>query len=165
MTITNLYQRWHKHTSRGRELLPSPNFKFQDQKSLPDSVHLAVLDAENEVHHHSRKKRNGQDGGTESVIDAALPAASDTLCSPMECDEGVDHGAHGDDGEEGGGDATDTVTEVEEADGETAQDDGEVEPGEEGTLVGEEDFGLDAGGQGNSLAYDCQRELVKQGCW
>lgn len=102
--------------------------QFQISNSLLDSVHLAVLDPQNEVHHHCCKKRNGQDCRAESVIDAALPAAPDTLCPPMECDEGIYHGAHSDDGEEGGGDATDTVTEVEEADGETAQDDGKVEP-------------------------------------
>lgn len=76
----------------------------------------------------------------------------------MECDEGVDHGAHSDDGEKGGGDATDAVTEVEQAYGQTAEDDGEVQPGEEGSLVSEEDFWLDAGGEGNPLAWDCQ-------CW
>lgn len=74
----------------------------------------------------------------------------------MECDEGVDHGAHGDDGEEGGGDAADAIAEVQEADGKTTQDDGEVKPREKGSLIGEEDFGLDTGGEGNSLAYACQ---------
>lgn len=71
----------------------------------------------------------------------------------MEGDDGVDHGGHGDDGEEGGGDAADAVAEVEEADGEAAQDDGEVEPGEECALVGEEDFGFDAGGEGDAFAW------------
>lgn len=74
----------------------------------------------------------------------------------MECDEGVDHGAHGDDGEEGGRDAADAIAEVQEADGKTTQDDGEVKPREKGSLIGEEDFGLDTGGEGNSLAYACQ---------
>lgn len=70
----------------------------------------------------------------------------------MKRHQGVDHGAHGDEGEEAGGDATDGVAEVEEADGETAEDDGEVEPGEEGALIGEEDFGFDAGGEGDALS-------------
>lgn len=47
----------------------------------------------------------------------------------------------------------DGVAEVEQADGQTAQDDGEVEPAEEGALVGEEDFGFYAGGQGDAFAW------------
>ena len=70
----------------------------------------------------------------------------------MEGDEGVEHGAHGDEGEEAGGDLANAVAEVEEADGEAAEDDGEVEPGEEGALIGEEDFWFDAGGEGDSFA-------------
>lgn len=90
----------------------------------------------------------------------------------MECDDCVDHGAHGDDGEESCGDTTDTVAEVQQADGETAEDDGEVQPREKGALVGEEDLWLDAGGEGDTLAwgfvvslcrglgaYRCVREL------
>jgi hypothetical protein len=70
----------------------------------------------------------------------------------MERHQGIDHGAHGDEGEEPGGDTTNGISEVEEADGETTEDDGEVEPGEEGALVGEEDFGLDARGEGDALS-------------
>ena len=71
----------------------------------------------------------------------------------MEGNEGVGHGGHGDEGEEPGGDLADLVAEVEEADGQAAEDDGEVEPGEERALVGEEDFGLDAGGEGDAFAW------------
>ena len=45
------------------------------------------------------------------------------------------------------------VAEVEEADGEAAEDYGEVEPGEEGAFVGEEDFGFYAGGEGDAFAW------------
>lgn len=71
----------------------------------------------------------------------------------MERDQRVDHRSHGNQRKEAGGDATDGIAEVEQADGETAEDDGEVEPGEEGTLVGEEDFGFDAGGEGDALSW------------
>ena len=71
----------------------------------------------------------------------------------MERHERVEHAPHGDDGEETRADAGGGVgAEVEQADGEAAEDDGEVEPGEEGALVGEEDLGLDAGGEGDALA-------------
>lgn len=46
----------------------------------------------------------------------------------MESDERVDHGGQSDEGEETGADLADAVTEVEKADGQAAQDDGEVEP-------------------------------------
>lgn len=45
------------------------------------------------------------------------------------------------------------IREVEQADGQPAQEHREVEPREEGALVGEEDFGLEAEGQGDALAF------------
>lgn len=70
----------------------------------------------------------------------------------MERNQRIQHGRHGNEGEKPRGDAADSIAKVEKTDGETAQDDGEVEPGEEGTLIGEEDLGLDAGGEGNAFA-------------
>lgn len=46
----------------------------------------------------------------------------------MEGDQRVDHGSQRDEREQTSADLTDAVTEVEEADCETAEDDGEVEP-------------------------------------
>ena len=70
----------------------------------------------------------------------------------MECYDCVDHSAHGDDGEKSGGDATDAIAEIQKTNSETAEDDGKVEPGEEGTLIGEEDLWLDTGREGDALA-------------
>lgn len=70
----------------------------------------------------------------------------------MISDQSVDHGGHGDGGKQAGADATDAIAEVEEADGQAAEDDGEVEPREEGPLVGEEDFGFHARGEGDAFA-------------
>lgn len=72
----------------------------------------------------------------------------------MEGNQGIDHGGHGNQGEETSRDLADLVTEVEETDGKTAQDDGEVQPTEKSTLVGEKDLGLDTSGQGDALAYE-----------
>ena len=70
----------------------------------------------------------------------------------MKRHERIDHAPHRYDGEEAGADAGSGVrAKVEQTDGEAAEDDCEVEPGEEGALVGEEDFGLDAGGEGNAF--------------
>lgn len=43
------------------------------------------------------------------------------------------------------------VTEVQETDGETAEDDGKVQPGEEGSFVCEKDFRFDARGEGDAF--------------
>jgi len=60
----------------------------------------------------------------------------------------------------------DAIAKVEETDGEAAQDDGEVEPGEKGAFVCEEDFGLDADGEGDAFAWSWGRTrvLVVEGC-
>lgn len=70
----------------------------------------------------------------------------------MERKQRVDHRRHRHDRETRGGDPAHAVAEVEQAHGETAEDDGEVEPGEEGAFVGEEDFGFDACGEGDAFA-------------
>jgi hypothetical protein len=114
---------------------------------------------EDKVDDNSGQQSNGQDSRTKAVVETALTSHADALGSPVEGDQSVDHGSHGDQGEETSRDLADLVTEVEETDGETAQDDGEVEPTEESTLVGEEDLWLDTSGQGNALAYE-QIELV-----
>lgn len=62
-------------------------------------VHLPVLNPQDEVNNDSGEEGNGEDGRTESVIDTALSAPTDTLCAPMECHQGVNHRAHGNDGE------------------------------------------------------------------
>ena len=71
----------------------------------------------------------------------------------MEHTQSVDHRSHSNECEEACGDLADLVAEVEETDGETAEDDSEVEPGEEGSLVGEEDLGLDTDGEGDAFAW------------
>ena len=72
----------------------------------------------------------------------------------MERHERIQHRRQGHQSEQSRRDLADSVAEVEEADGEAAEDDGEVEPGEEGAFVGEEDFGFYAGGEGDALAWE-----------
>ena len=70
----------------------------------------------------------------------------------MESHERVHHAPHGHDGEQPGADAGSGIgAEVQQPDREAAEDDGEVEPGEKGALVGEEDLGFDAGGEGDAF--------------
>jgi hypothetical protein len=70
----------------------------------------------------------------------------------MERKQRIRHSHHSNEGKQAGADFPDFVAEVEKADGEAAEYDGEVEPGEEGALVGEEDFGFDACGEGDALS-------------
>jgi hypothetical protein len=58
----------------------------------------------------------------------------------------IDQRQTGHDGEAPSAEEGDGVTEVEERGGDAAEDDGELEPGEEGAFGGKEDFGLDADG-------------------
>jgi hypothetical protein len=62
------------------------------------------------------------------------------------------HRPHGHERKQPRRDPADAVAEVQQADGEAAEEDGEVQVGEEGPLVGEEDLGLDAGGEGDAFA-------------
>ena len=116
---------------------------------------------QHKIHHHSSQKRNRQHRRPEPIIEPALAPHANTLGAPMERDQRVYHGGHGDEGEQPGGNLADAVAEVEKADGQPAQDHGEVQPGEEGALVGEEDFWLDARGERDAFAW---REGRVSGC-
>lgn len=87
-----------------------------------------VGDSENEVDNNSQEKDNSQNGGTETVIETGLAPHSYRLGSPMVCYQCVDHGQHGDAGEEECRDEGDSIAKVEHANGKGAKDDGEVEP-------------------------------------
>jgi len=91
-------------------------------------VTTSTRNSQNKVDNDGGKKSNRQYCRTESVVEAALSPHPDTLCSPVECEKGIDHGRHCDDGEESSGDLTDFVTKVEKTDSETSEDDSEVEP-------------------------------------
>jgi len=128
---------------------------------------------QHKVHNNHRRQRNRKHRRPKSIIKSSpasgtLSNTNTTLipypvCAPMEYTQGVDHRGHGDECKEACGDLADLVAKVQETDGETAEDDGKVEPGEEGSLVGEEDFGLDADGEGDAFTWwevMCQRGLL-----
>lgn len=143
-----------RSTCTNHPLLP---FTVEVQLPLRSPSHLRPRNPQHEIHNHCHRQRNRQHRRAEPVIEPTLPSHPYALRTPVECDQGVDHGHQSYDREEAGGDLTHAVAEVQQADGQTAEDDGEVEPGEEGTFVGEEDFRLDAGGEGDTLAWGgCQ---------
>lgn len=101
--------------------------------SLP--LQLAVLlllgtvrDPQHEVDDDGQQEDDGEHGGPETVIKPCLPPHSYRLRSPVVRHQRIDHGQHGHAGEEEGRDEGGPVAEVEHADGEGAEDDGEVEP-------------------------------------
>lgn len=111
-----------------------------------------VRDPQDKVDRHGKQQDDSQEGRTEPVIEARLSSHSYRLCPPMVCYESVYHGCHGDAREQERRDEGGPVAEVEHADGQRAQDDGEIEPREEGPLVGEKDLGLDASRERDALA-------------
>jgi len=127
--------------------------------SIPPPSHTSLpiparpRQPQHEIHHDRGQQRHRQHRRPEAIVEATLAPHADALGAPVEGHEGVQHGGQGDEGEEARGDLADAVAEVEQADGQTAEDDGEVEPGEEGAFVGKEDFGFDAGGEGDALAF------------
>lgn len=114
---------------------------------------LHLLHPQHKIHNHGRQQRQRQHRRSKPIVNPRLAAFANTLRPPVKRHQRVDHRPHGDDGEQAGGDAPDAVSEVQQADGQTAQDDREVEPGEECALVGEEDFGLDSCGERDAFAF------------
>ena len=57
------------------------------------------------------------------------------------------------------------VREIQEANGEGAEEDAEVHPGEESAFIGEEDFGLDSHGEGDLFVGRRGEERGGRHCW
>lgn len=112
----------------------------------------AIGNPQNKVHDDGQQENNGQNRRAEPVIETGLSSHPDRLGSPVVGNQGVDHGQHGDTGEEKGRDEGGAVAKVEHPNRQRAQDNSKVQPGQKGTLVGEEDLGLDSRGKGNALA-------------
>lgn len=87
-----------------------------------------IHNPQNEVDNNGQQEDDGQKGRAKSVVEARLPSHSYRLCSPVICDQGVNHRQHGHAGEEKGRDERHSVAKVKHADGQGAEDDGEVEP-------------------------------------
>lgn len=87
-----------------------------------------IHNPQDKVDNDGQQKNNRQESWAKPVIESSLPPHSYRLGSPVVCDEGVDHCQHGHAGEEKGGDEGHSVAEVEHANGQGAEDDGEVEP-------------------------------------
>jgi hypothetical protein len=120
---------------------------------MPCSQFPTILNSEHEIDNDSSQQCHRQHRGSKPIVEPTLTTPPDTLCSPMEGHKRIYHRHHGDEREQTGRDATDAVAEIQQTNGQASQDDGEIEPGEKCALVGEEDFGFDAGGKCNALAW------------
>ena len=119
---------------------------------LPAALGAGVGDAEDEVDDDGEEEDDGEDGGAEAVVEAGLAADAYGLGAPVVREERVDHGEHGDAGEEEGRDEGGPVPEVQHPDRQRPQDHREVQPRQERPLVREEHLRLHARGQGDALA-------------
>jgi hypothetical protein len=149
----------HEHWPVCARLISSNN--SNDASSSTSSFLLASSSSypQHKVDNNSKQQRNSQHRRAKTVVKSTLSSHANALCAPVECYESVDHRHQSNECEESSADLSDAVAEVEEADGKAAEDDGEVEPWEEGALVGEEDFGLNAGREGDALAWCWYRQL------
>lgn len=86
------------------------------------------VEAENKVDDDGQEEHDGKDGGAETVVIGAGATVSDGACSPVVCQERVDHDGHSDKGEHGSRNAADPVTKVEQTRSQSREGDGEVEP-------------------------------------
>lgn len=113
---------------------------------------LLLTELESKVDQDRRQDKQTQHCRPKSVIIGTGQSLPDPVRAPVEGGQGVHHHDHRDKHEHARRDASDTVAKVQETDRQGAEKDGEVEPGQEGALVGEKDLGLDTHGQGDALA-------------
>jgi len=102
-------------------------------------MHLAAH-AQHEIDNDGCEQEEAEYGRAEAVIVRAGATLADGRCSPVVGDECVRHGAHSDECEECGRIPTNAVAKVEETYSKAANNDGEIQPREEGALIGEKDF-------------------------
>lgn len=89
---------------------------------------VRLMNSKNKIDNHGSQQSNRQQRRTETVVKPALTAFAYTLRSPVEGEKRIDHGCHGNDSEQTGGDAADAITEIQKTDGKTAEDHREVQP-------------------------------------
>jgi len=67
---------------------------------------------QHEVDNDGGEEGNGQDGGTQPVVEAALASHPYAPRAPMKGKQGIDHGHHGNEGEETSRNLADLVAKV-----------------------------------------------------
>jgi len=105
--------------------------RFPIQLKLPPLSTLLssrIRNPQHEINHHRKQQNNRQHRRAKAIVEAGLAAEANALRAPVIGEEGVEHCGHSDDSEQEGADEGGAVAEVQHADGERAENDGEVEP-------------------------------------
>lgn len=107
-----------------------PVFVQTPVRIRPRLVLLAISHGQpqHEVDNNSGEQRQRKDSRTEPIIETTLAPHPYALRAPVEREKGVDHCHHSDSCEQASTDLADPVTEVEKANGQSAEDNGEVQP-------------------------------------
>jgi hypothetical protein len=106
---------------------PSPEHPL----ATPTLELLAIIRRDNpqhEINQDSQEQYQSEQRRAQLVIEAGLAPVADRLRPPVVREQRVAHGKHRDDGEEERRDGRDLVPEVQHADSERPEDDGEVQP-------------------------------------
>lgn len=122
------------------------------QKKKRTALLGVIAELESKVDQNRGQDKHTQHSGTKAIVIGTRQTLADPVRAPVERCQCIDHDHHGHKREHAGRDAADTVAKVEQANAEGSQEDCEVEPGQEGALVGEKDFGLDTDRKGDALA-------------
>ncbi|RUS32486.1 hypothetical protein BC938DRAFT_475284 [Jimgerdemannia flammicorona] len=111
-------------------------------------------------HYHRGQQEHAQHSRPEPVVVRPRLAPPNHVRTPVVGKERINHDGKRNECEQARRNAADAVAKIEETNGEAAHDDGELQPGEESALVGEEDLGLDADGEGDTPAVGGLQERL-----
>jgi hypothetical protein len=87
-----------------------------------------IRDPEHEVDNNRQEKDDREESRSKSIIEPGLAPQSNRFRTPMICEQCIHHRSHCDNCEEEGRDEGRPIAEVQHANCEGAEDDGEVEP-------------------------------------
>lgn len=121
---------------------------------------MSFTESQSKVNQDSGKNKDTQNRWSKTIIIRSRKALPNPIRSPVKGRQGIDHHHHRHECENTSRDPTDPISKVQETNGEGSEEDGKVEPGEEGTFVGKEDFGFDADGEGDTLSGGCLEERL-----
>lgn len=109
-------------------LVPRTYPWLDSAQSFSFVITSSARNPQNEIDNDSSQQRYSQNRRTEAVVKATLTPHPNALRAPVICHERIDHRSHGDECEEASRDLANLVAKVQKANGQSAKDNGEVEP-------------------------------------
>jgi len=89
---------------------------------------IRIRNPQHKIDDDGQQQDDSEHRRTKAIVEAGLASEPDTFGTPMVRKERIYHGSHRHDGEEEGGDEGGPIAEIQHADGERAEDNGEIEP-------------------------------------